>query len=848
MYSPFRLLVILIVAVFVAELSIMMMFSLLPPIPLWVENALDAFLLAVVLFPILYLLLFRPLRLLLAQQMHMRAELEAANKRLQQDIRERQKVEDALRESKNEFQVLFESASDCILILDQAGRITDINHTGYERLGYSKEEMLGKRISEFDPPEFAAHVPARIAMIQSQGYAVFESAHVRKDGSVMPVEINTRAIEINGQQRFLSVIRDITERKQADAALLKSKANLRAMLDNLPFLTWLKDAEGRFISINKVFADYLRLDDPHEVEGKTDLDLQPKELAEKYRADDAEVMATRKQKHVQELVFDGDRVHWAETFKTPIIDEHGNVLGTAGFARDITERQLMEQQLGDSLLFNQTILNKSPYGIAVYSADGPCIMANEAYARNVGGTIEQVLQQDFRTIASWQRTGILDVALKALETGQDNKGDFEGKTTFGKEVFFEFTFSPIAIQGKPHLVLMMNDIMERVFLQRSLVSSMRQIEEKELAKTRFLAAAGHDLRQPLAAANLFIDALKLTAANAQQERLIQRLDQSIVTFKDMLDALLNVSKLEAGVIKPEYISIDVAELFGWLDQNFGPLAYEKRLGFRLHFPLSEKLFVRSDIGLLQSVLMNLVSNAIKFTAKGALLICARRRGKEVLFQIWDTGMGIQQEYLTKIFDEFYQVNNPQRDRTQGLGLGLPIAKRALSLLGGEITCRSQSGRGTVFEFCLPLSDTQNLTLQAAPAGAQEDKAGNDSLMRGKRFVVVEDDELVAHAMISFLELKGAGVKRFNNAEEALIHDAIEHADYFVVDYMLGGTLSGIQFLNQLRQKLGRPIRAVLVTGDTSSAFIREAADCSWTVLHKPINISRLLSSLELPTV
>ncbi len=403
MNGPIRLLALLIAAVFAVELSIMELFSWLPPLPQRLEDVLDSFLLVLTLFPILYFLQFKPLRQLIAQQTRMATELENTNKQLQQDIAERERVKGELRDSENKFQILFESASDCILILDLEGRIADINHTGYERLGYTKDEMVGKHIRQFDPPEFALHVDNRLEQIQSKGYAVFESAHVRKDGTVMPVEINTRTVELNGQQSILSIIRDITERKQVEAALLKSEANLRAMLDNSPFLTWLKDAEGRYITINKVFADYLRLDDPLQAAGKTDLDLQPKDMAEKYRADDAEVMATRKQKHAWELSFDGDKTHWVETFKTPIIDEQDNVLGTVGFARDITERQMMEQQLNDSLHFNQTILNKSPYGIAVFSADGPCIMANEAYARSVGGTIEQVLAQDFRTISSWQR-------------------------------------------------------------------------------------------------------------------------------------------------------------------------------------------------------------------------------------------------------------------------------------------------------------------------------------------------------------------------------------------------------------------------------------------------------------
>jgi PAS domain S-box-containing protein len=161
----------------------------------------------------------------------------------------------------------------------------------------------------------------------------------------MPIEISARSVELNGRQSVLSIVRDITERKQTEEKLQKGEANLRAMLDNSPYLTWLKDTEGRYITINKMFADYLRLDDVQQAMGKTDLDLQPKELAEKYRADDAEVMAARQQKHVEESAFDGKDTHWVETFKTPIIDVHGKVLGTVGFARDITERKKAEEEI-----------------------------------------------------------------------------------------------------------------------------------------------------------------------------------------------------------------------------------------------------------------------------------------------------------------------------------------------------------------------------------------------------------------------------------------------------------------------------------------------------------------------
>lgn len=388
---------------------------------------------------------------------------------------------------------------------------------------------------------------------------------------------------------------------------------------------------------------------------------------------------------------------------------------------------------------------------------------------------------------------------------------------------------------------------ERDAAEQALKKSIRKLEEKELAKTRFLAAAGHDLRQPLAAANLFIDALKVAKSPADLKQIFQRLDQSMETFNELLDALLNVSKLDAGMIKPEFAPINVAELFVWLEQNYSPLAFEKKIGFHLYFPMNERLVVDTDIGLLNSVMMNLISNAIKFTHNGAVLVSARRRGGNVLFQVWDTGIGIVEENIPYIFDEFYQVNNPQRDRTRGLGLGLSIAQRAIALLGGKIICRSRVGHGSVFDFFLPLANVANKTLpqHSASTHTQNSAIDKDAFVRGKRFVVVEDDKLVAQALQDLLEYTGGEVTCFDNAEDALQYQDIQKTDYFIADYMLAGELNGIQFLNQLRQRMNKQVKAVLMTGDTSSSFIRHAVDCDWPVLHKPVNVTKLIAALDI---
>lgn len=258
--------------------------------------------------------------------------------------------------------------------------------------------------------------------------------------------------------------------------------------------------------------------------------------------------------------------------------------------------------------------------------------------------------------------------------------------------------------------------------------------------------------------------------------------------------------------------------------------------------MNQPLIVRTDIFLLQSVLMNLVSNAIKFTAHGGVLVGARLRDNAVLLQVWDTGIGMEEAEIAHIFDEFYQVANPQRSREAGLGLGLSICQRAMSLLGGKIACRSRPGRGSVFEICLPLNGGEH-EIERFPVSGMPRAAGGETFFQGKRIVVVENDALIAAGMVDLLQGAGARVWVFYSAEEALRHDDLANIDFFIVDYALGGELTGLNFLVTMQQRRQTPIRAVVMTGETSSQFISSVADSPWPVLHKPINYASLVCGL-----
>jgi signal transduction histidine kinase len=222
------------------------------------------------------------------------------------------------------------------------------------------------------------------------------------------------------------------------------------------------------------------------------------------------------------------------------------------------------------------------------------------------------------------------------------------------------------------------------------------------AKSRFLAAASHDLRQPLQAINLFQNALHATALNPEQKNICNYLSQASSSLGELLNTLLDISKIDGGVITPRPEIIGVHDLFGRIDTELAPLAAEKSLRFRLRYPASD-IALFTDEKLLKSLLHNLIGNAIKYTEQGGVLVAVRQRGEQALVQIWDSGIGIAPEHMEAIFDEYFQVANAERDRTKGLGLGLAIVRRLAKLLDTDVVCRSRPGRGSVFEFRLPLA-------------------------------------------------------------------------------------------------------------------------------------------------
>ncbi|MDR0737148.1 MAG: PAS domain-containing protein [Zoogloeaceae bacterium] len=368
----------------------------------------------------------------------------------------------------------------------------------------------------------------------------------------------------------------------------------------------------------------------------------------------------------------------------------------------------------------------------------------------------------------------------------------------------------------------------------------REAEEANVAKSRFLAIASHDLRQPLQANNLFVSTLAHTHLSDDQRTIVQNMTLATKTLSELLDALLDISRFDADVIVPQLAPVEIYSVFQRIDSEFATLALKKSLRFKIFLPM-QPVIILADHGLLTNILRNLVSNAIRYTDMGGVLIGARLRGSILLIQVWDTGIGIKAEQLPYIYEEFYQADNPQRDRGRGLGLGLSIVRRMTGLLGYSLTCKSRYGRGTLFELSIPLN-TGGLHYaplrQISPIETHHDLG----ILTGRQCVLIENDPIVISALQIWLTSHGIRTRCFSDSESALADPKITAADFFITDFRIPGECDGLGFLNILQTRMRRSVCGVILTGDT----IHERdgfADAAWPVLHKPISPDLLLETL-----
>ncbi len=417
-----------------------------------------------------------------------------------------------------------------------------------------------------------------------------------------------------------------------------------------------------------------------------------------------------------------------------------------------------------------------------------------------------------------------------------------GRRLDGSEFPVEISLSPVADDEHMLVAAAIRDVTDRKAVETELIEARGAAElAREAAdranqgKSRFLAAASHDLRQPLQSLALLNGSLRRVVSGVDASEALLQQEQAIDAMSRLLNALLDISKLESGAIKPEPTDFTVATLFEELRQEFSNLAISK--GLQLHVESSAEC-VHSDPSLVQQILRNLVSNAIKYTREGWVQLRCLHEATLIRIDVADTGIGISADQIPYIYDEFYQVSAANRAR-EGYGLGLSIVQRLVNLLGLELNVCSEPGHGSTFSLVLPAGFGS-----VASVVPYHTTVGRIPIT-GTRVLLVEDDPPVRAATRMLLEVAGYEVTAVPSMAEAL--QATREgstADLVIADYHLGDGETGTQVIEALRDAYGVAVKAVLMTGDTSASVRELPADPQLRIASKPINADELLSLLE----
>jgi len=414
-------------------------------------------------------------------------------------------------------------------------------------------------------------------------------------------------------------------------------------------------------------------------------------------------------------------------------------------------------------------------------------------------------------------------------------------------LLFEFTITTIAISALAFFMMFIFTLFFRKIHHSFIETSTVGFEKTQLAddlakanldKSRFLAAASHDLRQPLHAQGLYIAELKKNVTSIKAKNIVESLEKSTNAMRIMFDTLLDISKLDAGVVKPDIQHFPVRKIFDELHLDFSGIALDKNLDFRV---VESDSIVKSDPILLSRIIRNMVTNAIKYTNTGGILLGCRRKAGLLSIEIWDTGIGISPVEQQNIFQEYLQLNNTERDRNKGLGLGLTIVKRLAKLLNHPITLKSTIQKGSVFSIAVTSGNLNEINYSKSTLSEYF-----TSDLQNFKILIIDDDSVILEAMQWLLEGWGCIVVCAESAKEAIqrFNNNSFIPDIIIADYRLRNNKTGVEAIQSINTNLIATIPAILITGDTSPSRIEEAQSSGYKILHKPVAPDKLRSLLS----
>jgi two-component system CheB/CheR fusion protein len=504
---------------------------------------------------------------------------------------------------------------------------------------------------------------------------------------------------------------------------------------------------------------------------------------------------------------------------------------------DISEIKSAERRIQAASAYSDSIIDTVRQPLVVLDEGLGVISANRSFYRlftlTSGNTVgRQLGEAGDGHLAGPALRGFLDL----VAAGEDDIEEHEIEVTIPSVGRRTLLLNARKIREEPSakrkILVAVDDITERKRIEVALDAAKQQAEHANLGKSRFLAAASHDLRQPLQTISLLHGVLTRTIKDANALKLLAKLDETLGAMSGMLNTLLDINQLEAGIVLPAPLDFPINDLLLQLQTEFAYHAQASGLGWHV---VSCGLTVRSDRNLLEQILRNLLSNAVKYTDKGRVLLGCRRRGDRLRIEVWDTGIGIPKGQLGAIFEEFHQLDNAARERSRGLGLGLSITRRLVDLLGHSIDVRSRLEKGSVFSIEVPVVPGERAQPARRAHRHADENGGSGTIL------IVEDDPALREVLELVFRVDGYTAAVAANGREALALAARRaiRPDIAIADYNLPGGLTGIQVMQGLREVLRREIPVIILTGDISTETMREIARHGCIQLNKPVKAEEL---------
>jgi PAS domain S-box-containing protein len=770
---------------------------------------------------------------------------------------------ESLGKSENRFRQITESSEEFIWETDLRGLYTYASPMAEKMYGYKPAELVGKKhFHDFFCSEDRERLIKEIfdGFSRKEVFRNHPNVIVHRNGTIVFLATNAMPmVDLSGKLLgYRGLDRDVTASKAAEDALRKREAYLSSILDNFPYMVWLKDSGGRFLAVNKIFAKACGRESVEDVAGKNDFDIWPPEMAERYRVDDEGVMRGRSKTIVVEPIVQQGVTGYFETYKSPIFDQEGRVIGTAGFAHDITDRKSAEDALRASEeRYRKITSSVTDYIYTVYIEKGKIVntIHGPGCIGVTGYSAEEFRSQDMLWISmvpEEDKPMVLEQVRLAFSGKEPSpiehriiKKDGSVRWVISRIILrFNKAGDLVAYEG------VIADITERKQAEALLLESRKQAEAANKAKSQFLANMSHEIRTPMNAVIGFSELLENTTLNRAQKDYVGTIRESSQMLMFLISDILDVSKIEAGELKLEEIDFDLSHLLKSVIKMNSTRLVKKQVEMFCSMDEAIPQSYKGDPTRIRQILTNLISNAIKFTEKGEISISVKAKEKPsgssgqrwvLEFSVKDSGIGIPEDKHERIFEAFEQADTSTTRKYGGTGLGLTISKTLVGMMGGKIWVKSAPGQGSEFFFTLSLEE-------APPVAQARIMPLKITDLKGKKVLIVDDNENASRMFDSYCRDAGMNVLFLAaSAREALdwLAGQTELPEIILSDVMMPG-MDGYTMAREIKKNpKTRGIKIVAVTSDVNLGAARGAGEAGFDAfLPKPVLKSDLIEIMR----